>query len=82
MNQPLLVASIAIIFFLMWISIDLWKIHDDISEIKNLLSSTLVAQKPKSSENIRNSQNNVEKDPERNGVNKREKGSDYDSAKD
>jgi len=63
MNQPILVALIAIILFLMWISIDLWKIHDDISEIRNLLSSTLVPQKPKSSENIRDSQNNVKEDP-------------------
>lgn len=58
MNQPILVALLTIILFLMWICIDLWKIHDDISEIRNLLSS-LVAQKPKNSENIRNSQNNV-----------------------
>jgi len=55
MNQPILVALIAIILFLMWISIDLWKIHDDISEIRNLLSSQLIAKKPKSSENIGNS---------------------------
>jgi len=63
MNQPTLVALIAIILFLMWISIDLWKIHDDISEIRNLLSSTPIAQKPQSSENIGNSQNNVKEDP-------------------
>ena len=55
MNQPILVALIAIILFLMWVSVDLWKIHDDISEIRNLLSSQLIAKKPKSSENIGNS---------------------------
>lgn len=63
MNQPTLVALIAIILFLMWISVDLWKIHDDISEIRNLLSSTLVTQKSKSSEDIGNSQHDVKQDP-------------------
>jgi hypothetical protein len=63
MNQPILVALIAIILFLLWISIDLWKIHDDISEIRNLLSSMPVAQKSKGSENIGDSQNNVKENP-------------------
>ena len=55
MNQPILVALIAIILFLMWISVDLWKIHDDISKIRNQLSSKPVAKKPQSNENIGNS---------------------------
>lgn len=71
MNQPLLVALIAVILSLMWISVDLWKIHDDISEVRRPLSSTLVPQKPKSSENIRDSQNDVKEDAEWKRVNER-----------
>jgi hypothetical protein len=82
MNQPLLVALITIILFLMWVSIDLWEIHKDISELMRLLSSTPVAKKSKSGENIRDSQNNVKEYPKWKWVNKWKKGSDYDSAKD
>jgi len=63
MNQPLLVALIAILLFLIWISIDLWKIHDDVSEIRDLLFSQPIAKKPKSSKNVGNNQNNVKEDP-------------------
>jgi len=41
MNQPVLVALIAVILFLMWMSIDLWEIHKNISELRALLSSAL-----------------------------------------
>jgi hypothetical protein len=63
MNQPTLVALIAIIFFLMWISIDLWEIYKDISELRTLLSSAPVAQESKSSKDIGNSQHDVKQDP-------------------
>lgn len=82
MNQPLLVAPIAIIIFLMWISIDLWEIHKGTSELRDLLSSELDAQKSKSGKHIGNSQNDVKEDAEWKRVDKWEKGSDYDSAKD
>jgi len=82
MNQPILVALIAILLFLIWISIDLWKVQDDISKIRNLLSSTPVAQKFKNGENIGNSQNNVKENPKGKWSNKRKKGSDYDVTKD
>jgi hypothetical protein len=62
LNQPTLVALIAIILFLMWLSIDLWEIHKDISEIGKMLSSA-PAQKSKSSKDIGNSQDNVQEDP-------------------
>jgi hypothetical protein len=61
-NQPLLVALIAIILFLMWASIDLWEIHKDISELGKLLSSEPDVQKSKSSKHIGNSQNDVKED--------------------
>jgi hypothetical protein len=63
MNQPILVALIAIIIFIMWMSIGLWEIRKDISELRTLLSSAPVAQKPKSSKDIGNSQHDVKQDP-------------------
>ena len=62
MNQPILVALIGIILFLMWATLDLSKIHDDVSEIRDLLSSQLVAKKSKNNKNVGNNQNNVKED--------------------
>jgi hypothetical protein len=80
--QGILIALIAIILFLLWITLYVSEISDEISEIRKLLSSKFVAKKSKGSKNIGNSQYDVKKDPKCKRVNKRKKGSDYDSAED
>jgi len=54
MNQAILIASIGIIFLLLWITLYLSKIHEEISKIRKLLSSTPVSNNIKSSQHIGN----------------------------
>ena len=82
MNQAIIIASIGVVIFLMWITLYLSDIHEEISEIRKLLSSTPIAQKSKSSKNIGNSQNDIKEDPKGKWGDKLKEPDNYDIAKD
>ena len=65
MTQGILVALIAIILFLLWITLYVSGISEEISEIRKLLSSTSVSDELKNSKNIRDKENSIKENPQR-----------------
>jgi len=58
-NQAIVIASIGVIIFLMWIALYLSDIYEEISEIRKLLSSKPIPNNLKSSQDIGNKENSI-----------------------
>jgi hypothetical protein len=58
--QGIIVGMVGIVLFLIWITFYLSDIHEDMSEIRKLLSSAPISKKLKTSQDIGDKENSIE----------------------